>query len=169
MDWTNIQKSITSEILNKAEAKNTSFSYVASEWGSVKNVEVSVRHRFELDECVNGIVGCSFTLEDVPKFHIEIEHDEGKIEFGKEFRQELMNKFIFSSEQAAQRNRTLSEVISMPPAIPPMFEIQVSTMVYTGSIKIPFKATFNSGNRVWTMPGVYTGYDSTNVKLMFNE
>ena len=43
-------------------------------------------HRFELDECVNGIVGCSFTLEDVPKFHIEIEHDEGKIEFGKEFR-----------------------------------------------------------------------------------
>ena len=42
--------------------------------------------RFDFDETITGLTGCSFTLEDVPKLHIEIAHKEGKIEVGKDFR-----------------------------------------------------------------------------------
>ena len=37
----------------------------------------------------------------------------------------LVNLFISINQDAYSDERTLSEVISMPPAIPPMFEIQV--------------------------------------------
>ena len=41
---------------------------------------------FEFDEPEEKLTGSSFMLEDVPKTQIEIAHEQGKLEFGKEFR-----------------------------------------------------------------------------------
>ena len=41
---------------------------------------------FELDQPEENLTGSSFVLEDVPKTQIEIIHEQGKLEFGKEFR-----------------------------------------------------------------------------------
>ena len=65
----------------------------------------------------------------------------------------------------------------------------MSTVKYTGTVKIPFVATFSSGNKTWyielrfsslvlsknsifvfrELNGEYTGKDSTNIKLVFNQ
>ena len=87
------------------ECHQSRVSYAELDWGSVKNVEASVSHRFkfkgnwkdvlmttiffwsfELDEPVPGLAGKSFTLEEVPKLQIDIQSSEGKIELGKDFR-----------------------------------------------------------------------------------
>ena len=41
---------------------------------------------FEFDQLEENLTGSSFMLEDVPKTQIEIIHEQGKLEFGKEFR-----------------------------------------------------------------------------------
>lgn len=83
-------------------------------------------------------------------------------------RQELLNKFTFCSGQTAHRQRRVAERLALPTFVPPMFEMkvgwalqcngngniqwyifQVSTVRYTGTVKIPFVATLSSGNKTW--------------------
>ena len=80
-------------------------------------------------------------------------------------RQELLNKFTFCSGQTAQRQRRVTERLALPTFVPPMFEmkvgrdnrqkystgesVQVSAVRYTGTVKIPFVATFSSGTKTW--------------------
>ena len=42
------------------------------------------------------------------------------------FRAELLNKFTFSSDKTSVRARQVAEVVPLPGAVPPMFELQVS-------------------------------------------
>jgi len=169
LTWDRLERSLETEILDTMETKNSTFSYAQVDWGSVKNVEASVSHSFELKDPVPGLAGKSFSLEEVPKLQIEIQTSEGKIDIGKNFRQELVNRFTFSSGQTAQRHRSVTESLALPPCVPPMFEMKVSTVKYTGTVKIPFVASFSSGNKTWDLNGEYTGKDSTNIKLVFSQ
>jgi len=169
LDWNSMQKSVTTTVLEVQESKNSTFSYAPAPWGKVQAVEASVRHSFEFDQPEENLTGSSFVLEEVPKTQIEIIHEQGKLEFGKEFRQEMMNKFTFSTDSQATRDRVVTEVMSLPSSVPPMFELQLSTVRFTGEVTIPFRATFESGIKTWHKTGLYTGTDSTNVKLLFKE
>lgn len=50
-----------------------------------------------------------------------------------------------------------------------IFLLQVSIVIHTGIIKLPFMAKFTSGNKSWEVPGTFEGTDSTNIKLELNE
>jgi len=169
MAWDQMERSLDTETLDTMETRNTTFSYAELDWGSVKNVEAEVSHSFELNESVPGLAGKCFSLEDVPKLQIDIQSSEGKIEVGKDFRQELLNKFTFCSGQTAHRQRRVAERLALPTFVPPMFEMKVSTVKYTGTVKIPFVATLSSGTKTWNLNGEYTGRDSTNIKLVFSQ
>lgn len=57
------------------------------------------------------------------------------------------------------------EVVNYPPYLPPKTEVKVSIVIHQGTIRIPFKATFTSGNSTWQKDGQYVGVDGTNIKM----
>ena len=64
-------------------------------------------------------------------------------------RQELLNKFSFTTERLAERGRRQSEVVRLPCSVPPMFEMAVVVVRQTGTVSLPFTATISAGLRSW--------------------
>jgi len=169
LDWANLKTEHETEVENTVTGKNTSFDYAPPAWGRFNHVEAKVSHSFELSEAVSGISGCTFSLEGIPKAGTVFASYGNKLETGVDFRQELSNMMTFHTEKSATRKRSKMEVVKMPPAIAPMFDIKVSTVIHSGKICMPFTATFESGNSTWSVPGTYHGVDSTNIKVEFEE
>ena len=64
-------------------------------------------------------------------------------------RQELLNKFSFTTDGQALRERRQSEVLRLPSSVPPMFEMAVVAVRQTGLISLPFTASITAGLRSW--------------------
>ena len=64
-------------------------------------------------------------------------------------RQELLNKFSFTTERLAERARRQSEVVRLPSSVPPMFEMAVVVVRQTGTVSLPFTASISAGLRSW--------------------
>jgi len=169
LDWAGLTTNHQTDVVNKVEEKNNTFDYSPPSWDKYKHVEAKLEHKFVLSEPVPGIGGCTFYLEGVPKPGITFANVGNKFETGVDFRQELNNMFTFHTEATAERSRSKLEVVRFPPLLQPMTQIAVAIVIHKGIIKMPFKATFSSGNSTWTVPGCYTGLDATQIKLEFQE
>ena len=64
-------------------------------------------------------------------------------------RQEMINKFSFTTDSLALRERRQTEVLRLPSSVPPMFEMAVVAVRQTGLISLPFTATITAGLRSW--------------------
>ena len=119
-----------------------------------------------MDTPVQGVQTTTFTLDEVPKASIEISSDEQRIEFCKDFRslqrrvnvifrqifiarQELLNKFCFTTSQTARRERRQVEVLRFPSSLPPMYHMKVKAVQQTGLVTLPFTANITAGSRAW--------------------
>ena len=119
-----------------------------------------------MDTPVQGVQTTTFTLDEVPKASIEISSDEQRIEFCKDFRslqrrvdvifrqifitrQELLNKFCFTTSQTARRERRQVEVLRFPSSLPPMYHMKVQAVQQTGVVTLPFTANITAGSRAW--------------------
>jgi len=169
LDWSNLKTEHDTAVDESVDGKNNTFNYVPPAWNRFNHVQAKLSHSFELSEAVPGISGCTFSLEGIPKGGVTFANYGNKLETGTDFRQELSNMMTFHTEKLATRQRTKIEVVKLPPIMPPMYQIKVSTVVHTGIISMPFTATFRSGNSTWTVPGTYKGVDSTNIKVEFEE
>ncbi|XP_023329323.1 uncharacterized protein LOC111702033 [Eurytemora carolleeae] len=169
MDWANLKAEHKMEVVETNEAKNTKFEYEVPSWQRIKDVSSFVSHTFQLSEPVKGCTGVTFQLENVPKSGIPFTTSGTIMETGTDFRQELNSLMTFQTENSASRSRERKEVIRFPPFLQPKTQTKVSIVVHSGVITIPFSANFTSGNSAWTVTGVYTGIDATQVKLDFQE
>merc|ERR1711962_32344 len=169
MDWEAATTEYTTSVLSTFEGKNSSFEYQPATWQRIVEVEGKVTHSLKLDEAVTGLAGKSFTLEGVPKAGFTFNTVGNKLETMTDFRQELSSMFTFITEDSTRRERTKIEAVSLPPCIAPKTEVKISIIIHHGTVKIPFKALFVSGNSKWEVPGKYVGEDATHVKVQQSE
>lgn len=169
LDWSAVETEHLTRVVSTQEEKNTTFDFMVPQWTRISQVEGEVSHKLTLSEPVQGIGGCSFNIEGVPKAGFPFTKAGNKLETGLDFRQELSNMFTFYNEVETTRERRKMEVVRLPPCVAPKTEVKVSIVIHRGIIKMPFKATFTSGNAKWEMGGVYEGEDATQIKLEFAE
>jgi len=169
MAWDKLKAEHSREIVESIEAKNNAFDYTPAEWNKVHPVSSLVSHSFKLKEPVKECTGTTFQVENVPKSGIPFTTTGTIMETGTDFRQELNSLITFQSDDTASRNRERKEVIRFPPYIQPKTVVKVHIAVHSGIITIPFTASFTSGNNKWSVDGIYTGIDATQVKLEFEE
>lgn len=81
----------------------------------------------------------------------------------------MLNKFCFSDDTFAQRERRQVEVLMFPTSLPPMFDMKVMAVQQTGVITVPFTANITAGSKTWSVAGTYRGTDSSNLKIVFEE
>ena len=61
----------------------------------------------------------------------------------------MINKFTFTTDLLAVRERRQDEVLRLPSSVPPMFEMAVVAVRQTGRVSLPFTATITAGIRSW--------------------
>ena len=61
----------------------------------------------------------------------------------------MLNKFCFSDDTSAQRERRQVEVLMFPTSLPPMFDMKVMAVQQTGVITVPFTANITAGSKTW--------------------
>ena len=61
----------------------------------------------------------------------------------------MLNKFCFSDDTFAQRERRQVEVLMFPTSLPPMFDMKVMAVQQTGVITVPFTANITAGSKTW--------------------
>lgn len=61
----------------------------------------------------------------------------------------MLNKFFFSDDTSAQRERRQVEVLMFPTSLPPMFDMKVMAVQQTGVITVPFTANITAGSKTW--------------------
>jgi len=169
VDWAAVETQHSTSVLSTTEERNNSFDWVSPTWTRVSQVEGRVAHQLELDEAVAGLAGVSFTLEGVPKQGFGFTQSGNKMETGTDFRQELGGMFTWHTDSQTGRQRTKLESVKFPATVAPKTLVKVFVVIHSGTVRMPFTATFTSGNKTWSVPGVYTGVDATNIKLEFEE
>lgn len=179
MDWSRTERKSEKEILFSQEVRNEAEDYVDAPWIPTFDVETKYQHQFALKQAQNiagcgtsMIRGCHFELDPIEPMSIPIDSGPDVLT-GEEFQYQLTSPFIFKDELNASRIAKKTQVMKLPPLIPPRCIFKVEVCMYRGKFKAPFKADFKIGfspnfavgSESWHDSGMYEGVDESNVKL----
>ncbi|XP_023329251.1 uncharacterized protein LOC111701974 [Eurytemora carolleeae] len=169
VDWENVNISSEWFTLKTLEDENTTEEFTNPIWNKIEVVNAQVEHRFQLSDGSLAPKYQVFSLDNVPKVNFSYTDESGKIDSKLDFRQELGGRFTFDMNGLAERTRSRTENIRLPPTLPPQTRLKVSIICQRLIISATFTALFTSGGKSWSISGEYRGKDDTNLKLKMED
>ena len=143
MDWDSVKVDSEKEILFSKEVRNEADDYVDAPWCPTHEVETRFIHQFTLRN-KQEIRGVEFTTSQIEPISIPIENGPD-VQSGEEFLYQLTVPFTFKDETQALRIVRHTQVMKLPPLIPPRCTFKVDIVLYRGKFYCPFKADFKLG------------------------